>query len=221
MKYIYPPLAGLMLALMSFTPFCLLGLLPLADLLSTHFHFTYQVTYALNPIGYTLMGLALFPWVCLLVALPFAKWDKTPTGDQWGVGSVIRGDLPSWAKFLSTPDERLPGGMYEATVASVYAKYGRWVTSLYWLGVRNCLMGLAVSLGQRTTDYIPEEPFGFWSRTDTLGTIWRYSKHLFTIKLGNKTTRIVFVCGYQVYRTLNGEFQAAPVFSLKQKGPAN
>ena len=175
----------------------------------------------MNPVGYVLMGLSLFPWLGLFLSLPFATWDKTPTGDQWGVGSIIRGDLPKWATFLSTPDERLPGGLYESTVASVYDKYGKWITSLYWLGVRNCLMGLAVAWGQRTSDYIPEEPFGYWSRTDSMGTIWRYSKHLFTAKLGNKTTRIVFVCGYQVYRTLKGDFQAAPVFSLKQKGPAN
>lgn len=64
-------------------------------------------------------------------------------------------------------------------------------------------MGLAVFLGKPTTDYIPEEPMGFWERDD----IWRYSK-----KLG----KLKFVTGYQVYRKLDKSFVAVPVFTLKR-----
>lgn len=154
-------------------------------------------------VGLFLILLSLLCPVLVLLALPFAKWDAEPSSDHHGVGSVIRGDLPAWLSWLSTPDERLPGAMYEPTVSALHAKYGKWVTSWYWLGVRNCLMGLAVRLGKPTTDYIPESPLGFWQR----GDVWRYSVALGPLK---------FVTGYQVYKTLNDGFVAAPVFTIKR-----
>lgn len=166
------------------------------------------MSYLYAPVVGLLIGLLnLVCWLLVLLALPTIKWDKEPTADHQGVGSVIRGDLPRWLSWFSTPDERLPGAMYEPTVAAMHAKWGKWVTSWYWLGFRNCLMGLAVQLGKTTTDYIPEEPLGFWER----GDVWRYSKVLTLWKLPLK-----FVIGWQVYKTLNGTFQAAPVFTLKR-----
>jgi len=46
-------------------------------------------------------------------------------------------------RFLNTYDD--PGvdqGMYEPQVAAVYARYGWYVKTLYWLGVRNQCYGL-------------------------------------------------------------------------------
>lgn len=162
------------------------------------------MTYLYAPIaGLVITLLNLICPALVLLVLPFTKWDTKPSADQWGHGSVIRGDLPKWLRWFSTPDERLPGGMYEPTVASMHDKFGKYITSWYWLGVRNCLMGLAVAAGKPTTDYIPEQPLGFWKRDN----IWRYSANLGFCK---------FVVGYQVYRLLDGTFRAAPVFTLKR-----
>ena len=135
------------------------------------------------------------------LALLFAKWEKEPSSARAGEEPAIRGDLPKWLSWFSTPDERLPGGMYEPTVAAMYEKRGKWLTSWYWLGVRNCLFGLALRLGKPTTDYIPDLPLGFWER----GDIWRYS-----VKLGP----FKFLTGYKVYKLLDGSFKAAPCFSI-------
>lgn len=181
--------------------------------------------YIIPPVlGFLLvLGNLLCP-ILMLFALPFIKWDKEPTWARDHTLEIIRGDLPKWLSWLSTPDERLPGGMYEPTVKDIYERRGKYFTSWYWLGVRNCLMNLAVWLGHETTDYIPEEPLGFWERdnTDTPAMsdspvtskynyrkdyTWRYSTML--------TKKIKFVIGYQVYKDLNGKFQAAPLFTLK------
>lgn len=155
--------------------------------------------------------------ILVLFTLPFIKWDKTETLDREGRDPAIRGDLPRWLSWFSTPDERLPGGLYEDTVHAFYLKHGKLWCSWYWLGVRNCLMGMATALGKPTSDYIPEEPLGYWERGTGDGHIWRYAKHLFTLNLPDKPIRIIFVCGYQVYKRLDGSFQAAPVFTVKRK----
>lgn len=158
-------------------------------------------------LGFIITVLNLVCPILVLFAIPFARWDKEPTANIPGreiQPAIIRGDLPKWLSWFSTPDERLPGGLYEPTVKKIYDKYGKWVTSWYWLGCRNCLMTMAIRLGKPTTDYIPEEPLGFWER----GDIWRYSCQFGPIK---------FVIGYQVYKLLDGSFYAAPVFTLKRR----
>lgn len=137
----------------------------------------------------------------VLLALPFAKWDTEPSPARDGTRNIIRGDLPDWLSWLSTPDERLPGGMYEPVVEKMYDRYGKWVTSLYWLGIRNAMFGLAMKLGKPATGYIPDEPLGFWERDD----IWRYSKKVWVLK---------FLTGYKVYKLLDGTFWAAPAFTV-------
>jgi hypothetical protein len=95
----------------------------------------------------------LFEIACIplaVVGVPivvlFAKWDDYETDFSGGCAPngppAIRGDLPKWAAWFGTFDERLPGGMYEPSVARVYQKYGRYVCSLYWLIVRNRMFGL-------------------------------------------------------------------------------
>lgn len=160
----------------------------------------------MNYVTAPIMGLiitvfnVLCPFLVALI-LPFAKWDAEPTSARAGEQAVIRGDLPAWLSWFSTPDERLPGGLYEPTVAGLHDRWGKWVTSWYWLGLRNCLFGLALRLGRPATDYIPDLPLGFWQRDD----IWRYS-----VKFGP----LKFLTGYKVYKLLDGSFRAAPCFSL-------
>lgn len=46
--------------------------------------------------------------------------------------------LPSWARWFETPDDiTLPGGLYEPTVYKIYQKYGWFISSWLWLGLRN------------------------------------------------------------------------------------
>lgn len=176
-------------------------------------------THIITPIlGLLIVILSLFTPILMLLALPFIRWDKEPTTViryemlSYGAPAVpiehtyIRGNLPKFLSWLETPDERLPGGLYEETVKKVYDKYGKYVCSWYWLGLRNQLMGFAAALGQKTTDYIPEEPLGYWERDG----IWRYS-----IAFG----KIKFVTGFQVYKVLDGTFTAVPVFTIKRFNP--
>lgn len=143
----------------------------------------------------------LVPFIIPLL-LPTVKWDKVPSTDRTG-NTTIRGDLPNWLSWFSTPDERLPGGLYEEDQRNKLAKYGKWFTSWYWLGIRNALFGLAIAVGKPATSYIPDER-GFYKS----GDIWQYS-----IQLGP----LRFVTGYKVYRLLNGEFWAAPCFTLMSR----
>jgi hypothetical protein len=54
---------------------------------------------------------------------------------------AVRGKYPQW---LLTPDDPVsPFGQYEETVRKVYARWGRYVGDLYWLGWRNKLFGLS------------------------------------------------------------------------------
>lgn len=53
---------------------------------------------------------------------------------------AVTGHYPAW---LVTPDDPVsPFGQYEATVRDVYARGGRYVGDVYWLGFRNPLYGL-------------------------------------------------------------------------------
>ena len=163
------------------------------------------MTYIYAPIaGLFLLLTNLFVWALVPFTLPFAKWDKVATEPRNADGIyIIRGDLPWWLSWFQTPDERLPGDTCEAAVKEMYIKHGQWITSWYWLGVRNIAMGLAVYMGHETTDYIPERPLGFWKRDKT----WRYAAEIGKVR---------FVMGYQVYKTAQGKFLAAPVFTLKR-----
>lgn len=96
-------------------------------------------------IALGIMLLDPFAPVLLLFALPFSKWDAEPSLDSNGQGLTIRGDLPRWASWLGTPNERLPGGTYEPTVEAVLETFGRFWCAWYWLSLRNRWYGLAAA----------------------------------------------------------------------------
>ena len=153
-----------------------------------------------------LVSLVVAP-VGMLFALPFIRWDTEPSAgsyaDDPSVPWTIRGDLPDWLSWLATPDERAPCPMYEPAMVEMLERYGKTFTTYWNLGWRNQLMGLAAALGKETTDYIPEQPNGFWERDD----IWRYSLPLGPIRI---------VAGWQVYRRLDNSFLAVPVCTIKR-----
>ena len=160
--------------------------------------------YVITPIIGLLLALVSFVVapVGMLFAVWFVKWDAVPTTGSYDIAPTIRGDLPWWLSWFSTPDERCPGNAWEPTIDAMLKKYGKSVTTYYNLGLRNQLMGLAAALGKPTSDYIPEVPVGFWCRDD----VWRYSLALGPVK---------FVFGWQVYKRLSGSFLAVPVCTLK------
>lgn len=65
--------------------------------------------------------------------------------------SVQRYVLPDWLFWASTPDETLPAGLYEPTALKIYKVVGWFLTSWYWLGIRNVGSGImwkrAIPLG--------------------------------------------------------------------------
>lgn len=146
----------------------------------------------------------LIPPFLVPFLLPFIKWDSTPTpGGDGGTASVtIRGDLPKWLSWFSTPDERLPGDITQPAVGSCLKKFGKNFCAYYWIGQRNRAVGLATWLGQPTNEYIPSGT-GYWEN----GDIWRYAMNIGPLQ---------FICGYQVYKLLDGTFHAAPCVTIKK-----
>lgn len=156
-------------------------------------------------IGLLITLTSLLAPVLMLFALPFIRWDDYESPGQWGTHPVKRGSLPEWLSWLSSPDERLPGGLYEDAHRALYEKYGKWVASYVWLGWRNRMHGLAYACGEETTGYKPvDAPSGLWERDN----IWQYTK-----KIGP----FLFVAGFQIYYTLNQKFWAVPVCSIKYR----
>lgn len=120
-----------------------------------------RFSFVLRAASRILFNLASIPLALIgaPIVCAFARWDRTPT--QFTGGAVqgplaVRGDLPRWARWWETPDERLPGGLYERTVERVWRRYGRYVCSVYWLGVRNRMYGLSFALFGRQVDRAPE-----------------------------------------------------------------
>lgn len=153
-----------------------------------------------------LIVLTLLAPIIVLFALPFIKWDDEPSvGPQRTITPpypTIMGDFPSWLSWFRTPDQRLPGDTGIKEVSDVLQKYGKWVCAWYWAGTRNQFMGLACWLGKPTSDYIPEDVEGLWTR----GDVWKYRKTLWRVK---------FYTGYTAYALLDGTFQAAPILTIK------
>jgi hypothetical protein len=143
----------------------------------------------------------LSPPIMVLLALPFAKWDETASVDSNGKVPTIRGDLPGWAAWLGTPNERLPGGTYEPAVASVMARYGRFACAWYWLGLRNPLYGLSAAFGTPI-----DEPWSLAFGYQEKGNLW-WLRHPI---LGN---RFQIKAGYRCY-FIRGQWLAVPCATI-------
>jgi hypothetical protein len=150
-------------------------------------------------IALLIKPLDLVAWLLVAIALPFAKWDSTPTLDSNQQGMTIRGDLPGWASFLSTPDERLPGGTYEPAVTEVLNKYGKWICSWYWLGLRNRMHGLASRYKVPLSAPWPSAP-GYYEQ----GDLWWLRKQL---------GRFQLKAGWRQY-TIGGKLYAVPACTI-------
>ena len=149
---------------------------------------------------------ALFAPLLVLLALPFIRWDTFETVDGMGRCPAIRGDLPRWLSWLDTPDERLPGGLYEPAVLAIKNRFGKVFCAWYWLGLRNTMHGFAAFFGKPTLSGWADG-FGIQQRGDLWWIRW---------PLLNDT--LCFKAGYRIY-TLppDGRFLAVPVFTITKK----
>lgn len=147
---------------------------------------------------------ALCAPIVVPIAVLFARWDLV-TSKQDGLLSTY-GDLPEWASWFTTPDARLPGGLYEPTVAKMLGKYGCYLTSVYWLGLRNRAHGFAALFAKPASQAQFHQPqaVGFTQLGDG---IWLYKKPL---------GALVFMCGYRVYDLRNGDYIASPCLTIKK-----
>ncbi len=126
MKYIFTPLLGLLIAL---------------------------VSAIVAPIG-MLFAVWFIRWDETATETVI-HWSTGP-GDPNESVSRIRGDLPRWLRWFQTPDERFPCAMYEPAMLSMLDTRGKLFASYWWAGWRNQLMGMAAAFGKPATDFIPE-----------------------------------------------------------------
>jgi hypothetical protein len=152
---------------------------------------------------YTASVMGAIPPVLTLIALPFAKRDVQPTVSKDGTWLVRRADLPKWAWFLETVDDRLPGGS-EPYVMDMYKRRGFFITSWYWLGFRNQLQALSVYFGINVSAAeVLDSPKWFFKAEG----VWRV-----VIRLGSKF-QIRF--GWEIVNPI-GSHIAVPYFTIKK-----
>jgi hypothetical protein len=90
-------------------------------------------------------------------AMLFARKTDRKTTHYTQDGTMQRYTLPKAFKWLLTPDEDLAGGMYEPTVKKIYDKYGWWICSVYWIGLRNQAQGLLWTRGKEVELWFRKE----------------------------------------------------------------
>jgi len=168
------------------------------------------MTYFIVPIqGLFVLLLNLLAPLIVFMGLPFIRWDNFESVGPQRTNPptpTIMGDFPDWLSWLRTPDQRLPCDTGIPECKAMLDDKGKVFTAWVWAGIRNPLMGLAVWLGEPTSDYAPEGVEGLWKRTDQFGTIWKYTKTIGKVRL---------ITGHNVYKLIDGTYHSAPVFTAK------
>lgn len=91
--------------------------------------------------------------------------------------SVQRYALPKWLSWTMTPDDMLPGPLYEPGFAKVYNRFGTWVAAWVNLSFRNVLYGMMWKHGKSVTNYLvhlddsEQKRLGVWQTIYPLGPI--------------------------------------------------
>lgn len=180
-----------------------------------------------SPLGipflvlFGLMGVPKTPLVALslvcLLTVPLAVLFRRPagiskiedTGEGGGQIVIDRGALPRWLWWLQTPDERLPGGLYEKTILKWLSAYGDYGCSVRWLW-RNAGYGFAWWMGRPADGYLNVVE-GLIYRAP----LWRWRRTYGPIAL---------MCGWKVHRAnfeataADGPYWAIPFVSIRLKG---
>lgn len=212
MKYIKPTVLGFFFILASLWPIGVLLLWPWPVLLAFEYlqlfpvqtEMAHAFLSAVPIYCYIVAGISNIALIGTIIALPFAKWDSEPSAGSDGTWVIIRGDLPKWAWFLETADERLPAGS-EPAAMQVYERYGKFITCVYWLGTRNQLQALACYLGKEVSGFVLDSDSAYYEAED----VWRYRLSFLD--------KFVFVVGYEIVHLLDGRYIASPYFTLKKK----
>lgn len=119
----------------------------------------------------------LAPLLLVPIALCFAKRTDDRTTHYGQDPGIQRYRLPRAFRFLETPDELLPGGMYEPTVLQIYNRLGWWLCSWYWLGLRNVGHGMWWRFGKSVPLHLKhmtleqQKEYGVFSRERTF---WKF-----------------------------------------------
>jgi len=142
--------------------------------------------------------------------VPFALIFMVPVEDKinpYKQRVVKRYRLPKWASWLDTPDQTLPGGLYEGAMLSIYRRYGNFITAWVWLGFRNTGFGYAWKTGKPASNY-----FALLTDKEKIDQgLWQKERKIGFLKL---------LTGWSIYRdwysvkTKNG-FWAVPRFSIR------
>ncbi len=145
-------------------------------------------------------------WLIAILVLFARKTDiKSLHKNQRDIPRRI---FPDWLFFMSSPDEHLPGGMYEKTIAEYYDKYGYFITAVIWTGVRNAGQGILWDYGMELPKY-PQHlsdaelaALGYFKRIKKVGPFAVISG--FTVRPDNYKTKIK-----------NNGVWATPTFSIR------
>lgn len=160
---------------------------------------------ALAILGMKFLAAIIVPFVVRKIV-----WGANPLPDRSGdpATATIRGTLPDRWRWLETPDETLPGGLYEPTVRKILERYGKTICAWYWIGVRNRAHGYAMRYRvpmtnhfNSVTDYVDVD--GLLERDG----VWRYYKRL---------GPFCFVAGYRSYYLDGSGYFGTPVFTIKR-----
>lgn len=161
-------------------------------------------------IGLEMASLVLAPLAVVAVFFrgPRIRTDVIATSGEDGAPMYVdRALLPRWLWWWQTPDELLPGGMYEATVRGWYASWGWHYCAARWL-LRNRLYGLAWTFGRPADGYLDPVPGGIAQR----GDLWRWWRRF---------GPIVLQAGWKVHRAdwqadaQRGPFIAVPFATIR------
>lgn len=117
----------------------------------------------------------LAPFVCI-VAVPLIRWDRQLSKGSFDQVPAVRGDLPAWASWFDTPDERMPGNLAEPGQFDVWVKCGKEWAAWNWVGLRNRGHGFAFRYAQA----LPEGPWpGEPGYYETSNGLWWLRKPIF------------------------------------------
>lgn len=113
---------------------------------------------------------------------------------------VDRWALPSWLWWFQTPDEPMPGALYEPTVRR-WLQWGPRYTAARWM-LRNRLYGLSWKFGRSATGYLDPVPGKVVERNG----LWRVLFAAGPVSLG---------AGWKVHRAgFGSHWQAGPFWAI-------
>lgn len=159
-----------------------------------------------------IFGLLTIPFLPLIAILGY-KYNtyvrtsniKTEDGELL---LVPRWFLPKWLWWFQTPDELMPGAMYEPTVVN-WLKFGQIYTATLWM-LRNRVYGLSWTFGRPASGYL--DPVN--GKVVTAENLWRFSTTFGPFYFG---------CGWKVHRKdfdahwQTGPFWAIPFITIRIK----